>query len=108
VHVDEVLGAQDARQLAAVHLGEQHLRVGAQDLAEVGGQRVEVVQVRAGDLAPALAHAPHAGAQRARAGAPADDEKLGAVLVVDDDVGTSMPATLAARSSVMRAWLAAP
>ena len=41
----------------------------------------------AGDLAPALAHATHPGAHRPLARAPADDEQLGAVLVVDVEVG---------------------
>ena len=47
--VDEKVGADQLHQLAEVHLRDQHLAVGAQDLAEVGRERVEVAQVGVGD-----------------------------------------------------------
>ena len=37
--VDQVLGPQQAAELAQVDLGHQHLLVAAEDLAEVGGER---------------------------------------------------------------------
>ncbi len=43
--VDQELAADHAQQLAGVHLGDQHLREGADDLAGVARQRVEVAQV---------------------------------------------------------------
>ena len=54
--VDEVAGAQQQRQLAEVHLGDEHLAVAAQDLAGVRRERVEAAQVRGRDREPALAH----------------------------------------------------
>src|SRR6266545_2759167 len=47
-HVDQEPAAQDERQLAEVDLGNQHLVVGAQYLAEVSGERGEMAQVRLG------------------------------------------------------------
>ena len=58
--VDQVLAAQQQRQLAEVHLGQDHLGVATQDVAEVGRERIEVAQVRVGDL-DALAPSAPAG-----------------------------------------------
>ena len=64
-----------------VHLRDQHLAVRAHDLAGVRGQRVEVVQVRDGDLLAAGPHAPHRALDRAVGRAPAEHQQLGAVVV---------------------------
>ena len=50
--VDQVLRAQQHRQLAEVHLGEDDAVVAAQDVAEVGRHRVQVAQVDLGDRRP--------------------------------------------------------
>ena len=75
--VDEVLRAQQQRELAEVHLGDQHLVVAREDVAEVLGERVEVTQVRLRDLVAGLAHAAHACADRAVRRTPAEHEHLG-------------------------------
>ena len=77
--VDEELGPQQLGQLAEVHLGDQHLRVATQHVAEVGGERVEVGEVGLDDLASAGPHPVHATADGAPGGPPADDEDLGVV-----------------------------
>ena len=69
--VDEELGPHQARQLAQVHLGHQDLRVAGEDLAEVGGERVEVHQVGVGDVVTLRAHAPSRGLDRTPRAAPA-------------------------------------
>ena len=55
LHVDEVLGAQQHRELAEVHLGDHHPVVALQHLAEVGRERVEVAQVGLGDVRAGVA-----------------------------------------------------
>ena len=74
--VDEVLGAQQQRELAEVHLGHQHLVVALEDLAEVLGERVEVAQVHLRHVVAGLADAADAGADRAVRRAPADHQHL--------------------------------
>ena len=45
--------AEEQRQLAEVHLGNEHLRIAAEHVARVRGERVEVVEVRMRDADPA-------------------------------------------------------
>ena len=107
--VDQVLGPQQAAELAQVHLGHQHPLVALQHVAEVGRERVQVDQVGLVDLETPGPDPLHAGGDGPVGGAPADDQDLGAVLVVDvGEAGcrAAMPATLAARSRVIRSWLA--
>src|SRR5262245_21571262 len=56
--VDEVLGPQQPYELAEVDLGHEHLSVAAEDLAEVGRQRVQVAEVHVRDRVALLAHLP--------------------------------------------------
>ena len=87
LHVDEVFAAQQQGELAQVHLGDQHAPVAAQHVAEVGRQRVEVAQVRRGDLVAQLAHPAGTGADRPVGRAPAEHQQVGvAGRVVDLDV----------------------
>src|SRR5215469_7217860 len=52
-HVDEVAPAEQQRELPEVDLGDQHLLVGGEHVAQVGGEGRQVPQVRLGDRAPA-------------------------------------------------------
>ena len=65
-------------------------------------------QMRDGDLVTRGASAPRARADRALARAPTEHEQARVRIGVDRQGGDSpaIPATLAARSSVMREWLA--
>src|SRR5919205_928772 len=74
--VDEVLRAQQQRELAEVHLGDEDLVVAPEDVAEVGRERVEVAQVHLRDVVPGTADPAHAGADRAVRRAPPEDEHL--------------------------------
>ena len=76
-HVDEVLRADQHRELAEVHLGHHHRVVPLEDLAEVLGERVEVTQVDLRDVVPGLADAAAGRADRAVRRAPAEHEDLG-------------------------------
>ncbi len=76
--VDEVLRAQQHAELAEVHLRDEDLVVRAQDLAEVGGERVEVAQMclrdhdagAPGDLAGRTDRARRSSPSRARGRGP--------------------------------------
>ena len=81
--VDEVLGADDAGELAGVELGHEHLREASHDVAEVARQRVEVGDVDPRHLAAVAATALHGGVDGGPRRAPPDDEQLG-VVVADD------------------------
>ena len=52
VGVDQEVGADQPHQLTQVHLGHQHLAVGAHHVAQVGGEGVEVAQVGVGHRRP--------------------------------------------------------
>ena len=82
--VDEVLAAQQQRELAEVHLRHQHLVVALEDLAEVLRERVEVAQVRLRDVVARLADPAYAGADRAVRRSPADHQHLGGARGVVD------------------------
>src|ERR1039457_1039430 len=43
--VDEEVSAEQLHQLAQIHLGNEHLGVGVHDFAEVGRERIEVLDV---------------------------------------------------------------
>lgn len=62
--IHQVLAAQDERQLTQVHLGHDHPVVAAQDVAQVGRQRVQVPQMHGGDVPAAEPDA--AGGRRDR------------------------------------------
>ena len=87
VHVDQVLGPQQHRQLAEVHLRHDHPVVGAQDVPQVGRERVQVAQVGLRDPAAGLAHPADGGGDRPVRRAPAEDQHPGAAGVVDHQVG---------------------
>ena len=63
--------------------GTSTCSVTAQHLAEVGRERIEVDEMGVGHPVPAGPHPLHPGGDGAVGGAPADDQHLGAVLVVD-------------------------
>ena len=68
-----------------------------------------MVQVGAGDLVAGLARPAHAGADRALARPPAEHQQRGAPgseSTVSGGISAAIPSTLAARSSVIRSWLA--
>ena len=103
--------AQQLRELAGVHLGHEHALERAQHVAGVGGQRVQVAQVRARDLDARRSRARRTPARIAPSLEPQPSTSSVASGVGVDrqrrHLAATMPATFAARSSVIRAWLAA-
>src|SRR6185295_9142253 len=81
--VDEELAPQQLRELAAVHLRHEYALVAVQDLAEVGRERVQVVQVGGRDGVAVRADAAGGGANRTETRAPAEHQDLGAFVLVD-------------------------
>ena len=104
--VHEVLGADQLQELAEVQLGDEDAVVGAEDVAEVAREGVQVRQVRVGDLRAALAGVPDAGRDRPARPAPAEDEQVRALLVVDGQLGDVRrdPGDLRARRRTIRSW----
>ena len=86
-HVDQVAAAQQHGELAQVELGAQHLRVAGQDVAQVGGERVEVGEVRLGDALAGRPESTDPGGDGTPGRSPPDDEQLGAVLLVELHAG---------------------
>ena len=108
--VDQVAGPDQQRELAEVHLGDEHLVVARQDLAEVARERVEMPQVHLGGAVAGLAHPAYAGADRAVRRAPAQHQHLGQTRrgssTSSGGRDSAIRSTLAARVRTMKSWLA--
>ena len=105
--IDEELGSQQPRQLAEVHLGNEHLRIAPQHRLQVPGERVEVTQMRVRDLVASRPHTVHAAVDRAPRRPPTDDEQLGVVAspsISTSGMSSAMPAIFAARRRTMNSW----
>ena len=107
--VDEVPAAQQQRELAHVHLGDEHGAVAPQHVAGVGGERVEVAQVGPRDLGPGVAHAADARRRWARRSSPsrgrAPRPRRSGRRPRGRRSWRRCPSTLPARSRVIRSWL---
>ena len=107
--VDQVLGAQQHRQLAEVHLGADDAVVAAQDVAEVGRHRFRWRRWICATERPDRRIRRQA-ARSAVGGAPADDGDRGVPVRVVDLRGRqagAMPSIFACRVRTMKSWLAA-
>ena len=82
--VDQVARPHQHRELTEVHLGDQHLVVALEHVAEVARERVEVAQVHLRDVVAGRAHTAYAGADRAVRRPPAEDQDLRAPVGVVD------------------------
>ena len=88
LHVDQVLAAQQQRQLAEVHLRAHHLRVTPQHLTQVRRERPQMAQMGVGHLDVVVPCTPAGLADRTVRAAPPDQQQLGvAGRIVDFQIG---------------------
>ena len=103
--VDEVLRAQQQGQLAEVHLRHDDPLVGAEHVAGVGRERVEVAQVGPGDRAPGVAdqpgRAPRSGRRSSPSRAPARRRRRSGRPPRGRAIVAAIPSTLAWRRRVI-------
>lgn len=76
--VDEVFGAEDEAELAEVEFGDEDFFESGEQLAEVGREWVEVVDVDGADVEPFGAEGVDGGGDGTLGAAPADDQEFSA------------------------------
>src|SRR5207248_8193389 len=85
LRVDEVLRTDEPGQLPEVELGNEHLVVSGEHITKVGGERVQMPQVRVRDLQPTTSDATNGRGRCAPRTTPTEHEERRAVLVVQLD-----------------------
>ncbi len=74
--IDQIFGAQNPEELPHVEFRHQNLLVALEDIAHIGGKRIEMAKVEMPDLAALVALPVDGLGDSAERGAPGDDQQV--------------------------------